>query len=159
MGTAFARFLGFAALWVVLVRGVAPADLAVGVLAAAVATWASLRLLPAEAGRVNLGALALRLPRFLWQSVVAGVDVARRALAPGVPLRLGFVGYRTGFARGAARNAFATITSLMPGTVPVDDTEAEISYHCLDVGQPVAAQLAAEEREYADALAPGKRLG
>ena len=159
MGTAFARFLGLAALWIVLIRSVQPADLVVGALTAAVATWASLRLLPPEAGRVGFVALAARLPRFLWQSVLAGIDVARRAFAPTMPLRTGFVTYRTGFPRGPARNAFATITSLLPGTVPCGDDDSGIEYHCLDTAQPVAEQLAAEEREYAKALAPGRGNG
>ena len=159
MGTALARFLGLAALWIVLIRSVQPADLAVGALTAAAATWVSLRLLPPDAGRVKFVALALRGPRFLWQSVVAGIDVARRALAPGMPLKTGFVAYRTGLPRGAARNAFATVTSLLPGTVPAEDDAAEIRYHCLDTAQPVAEQLATEEREYAKAFEPGKGRG
>jgi multicomponent Na+:H+ antiporter subunit E len=156
---ALARGVGLFALWLVLIRSVAPADLVVGALTAAAATWASLRLLPPEAGRVGFVALAARLPRFLWQSVLAGTDVARRAFAPGMPLRTGLVTYRTGFPRGAARNAFATITSLLPGTVPCGDDDAGIEYHCLDTAQQVAEQLAAEEREYAKALAPGRERG
>lgn len=158
MGTALARFIGLFALWVVLI-GLDPVDLAVGALTAAVATWASLRLLPPDAGRVKLAALAARLPRFLWQSVVAGVDVARRALAPRMPLATGFVTYRTGLPRGQARTSFASITSLLPGTVPVADDDAGITYHCLDTAQPVAEQLATEERGYAKALVPGRRHG
>jgi multicomponent Na+:H+ antiporter subunit E len=156
MGTALARFLALFALWLVLIRSVAPADLAVGALTAAVATWTSLRLLPPAAGRLKLAALAARLPRFLWQSVLAGIDVARRALAPRLPLATGLVTYRTGLPRGQARNTFASITSLLPGTVPLADEEAGIVYHCLDTAQPVAEQLATEERPYAKALEPGR---
>ena len=159
MGTALARFLGLVALWSVLIRSAQPADLAVGALTAAGATWASLRLLPPQTGRVKFAALTARLPRFLWQSVLAGIDVARRALAPGMPLRVGFLTYRTGLPRGQARNAFATITSLLPGTVPAEDDDSGILYHCLDTSQPVAEQLATEEREYAKALEPGKGHG
>jgi multicomponent Na+:H+ antiporter subunit E len=159
MGTALARFLALFALWLVLIRSVAPADLAVGALTAAVATWTSLRLLPPAAGRLKLAALAARLPRFLWQSVLAGIDVARRALHPRLPLATGFVTYRTGLPRGQARNTFASITSLLPGTVPLADEEAGIVYHCLDTAQPVAEQLATEERAYAKALEPGKAHG
>jgi multicomponent Na+:H+ antiporter subunit E len=156
MGTALARAAALFALWIVLIRSVQPADLVVGVLTVTVATWASLRLLPPDAGRVKLGALATRLPRFLWQSVRAGIDVARRAFDPRLPLAPGFVKYRTGFPRGLARNTFATITSLVPGTVPADDGDDGILYHCLDTGQPVLDDLAVEERTYAPALIPGQ---
>ena len=73
-----AAFFGF---WVVLI-GVGPADLAAGVVAAAAATWASLRLAPPGAGRVRFSALPGFTLRFLWQSVIAGWDVARRAFDP-----------------------------------------------------------------------------
>ena len=65
--------------------------------------------------------------------------------------------YTTGFPRGHARNLFATITSLMPGTLPCGEGERTIEYHCLDVGQPVAAQMTEDERRYAPAIAPGDR--
>jgi multicomponent Na+:H+ antiporter subunit E len=156
MGSALARFTVLFALWIVLIRSVQPADLVVGVLTAAAATWVSLRLLPPDAGRVRLGALAARLPRFLWQSVRGGIDVARRAFDPRVPLAPGFLTYRTGFPRGHARSTFASITSLLPGTAPVDDDGGGIVYHCLDTTQPVLDELAAEERAYAGALVPGR---
>jgi multicomponent Na+:H+ antiporter subunit E len=156
MGTALARAAALFALWIVLIRSVQPADLVVGVLTVAVATWASLRLLPPDAGRVKLGALATRLPRFLWQSVRAGIDVARRAFSPRLPLAPGFLTYRTGFPRGHARSTFATITSLVPGTAPTDDDGEGILYHCLDTTQPVLEDLATEERVYAPALIPGR---
>jgi multicomponent Na+:H+ antiporter subunit E len=159
MGTAFARFLGLAALWLMLIDSAKPADLAVGAFAAAGATWVSLRLLPPDDGRIKFAALLARLPRFLWQSVVAGIDVARRAFDPRLPLATGFVRHRTGFPRGPARCAFSTITSLLPGTVPARDDADGIEYHCLDTSQPVAEELADEERRYASAIEAGRRDG
>ena len=147
----------FFGLWVVLLPSAKPGDLAVGVLATMCATYASRKLLPPQAGRVRLGVLLMLLPRFAWLSLLAGVDVARRVFSPGMPLATGFVDYRTGFPRGHARNNFATITSLMPGTVPSGDGPDTIEFHCLDTGQPVAAQMAAEERLLARALVPGQR--
>jgi multicomponent Na+:H+ antiporter subunit E len=158
MRTALGRFLGLAAFWIVLIRSAAPADLVVGALTAVVATWVSLHLLPPDAGRVKLGTLAARLPRFLWQSVRAGIDVARRAFDPRLPLAPGFLTYRTGLRRGLTRNTFATITSLLPGTVPADDGTDGILYHCLDTAQPVLEDLATEERAYAPALVRGRAL-
>jgi multicomponent Na+:H+ antiporter subunit E len=147
------------ALWMVLLQSVAPLDLVVGALAAFGATRASLYLLPPSAGRVRLVALVALLPRFLWQSLLAGVDVARRAFAPSVPLRTGFVDYRTGFPRGHARNNFATITSLMPGTLPSGDGPDTIEFHCLDIEQPVVEQMSADERRLAKALVSGEPHG
>ena len=74
MRTLLARSAGLFAVWVVLIRSAQPADLVVGAITVALATWMSLRLLSPDAGRIRLGALAARLPRFLWQSVRAGID-------------------------------------------------------------------------------------
>jgi multicomponent Na+:H+ antiporter subunit E len=74
-----------------------------------------------------------------------------------MPLKPGFVTYRVGFRPGLARNEFTSITSLLPGSVPVADSENEIIYHCLDVGAPVAEQLAAEEQRLRRALVAGER--
>ena len=153
------RALLFFALWLVIDQSVKPANLLFGIVAAAAATWTSLWLLPPDTGRVRLGTLLLLLPRFLWRSVVAGVDVARRAFSPSLPLNTGFVDYPVGLPRGSARNAFELISSLLPGSVPTDETEAAIEYHCLDVQQPVVEQLAVEERAHAVALVPGRRHG
>jgi multicomponent Na+:H+ antiporter subunit E len=139
------RAVGFFVLWTLLSGG-APADLPAGVVATGAAAWASIRLLPPGSGRLRPGPLARFAVHFLGQSAVAGIDVARRALDPRLPLRPGFVIYRTGLPEGAARHAFTSLMSLLPGTVPVGtDERGGLIIHCLDVGQPVAAQLAAEE--------------
>ena len=156
---ALMRALLYFGIWVVIDQSAKPANLAFGVLATFAATWANLKLLPPRYGRVRIGVLLLLLPRFLWQSLVAGIDVARRAFAPRLPLAPGFVEYPTGLPRGAPRNAFAAISSLLPGSVPAGETETHIEYHALDQSQPVAEQLAAEERAFAKALVPGQRDG
>lgn len=145
--------------WIVIDQSAKPGNLLVGALATAAATWVSLKLLPPAGGRVRVGALVALLPRFLWQSLVAGFDVARRAFAPRLDLQPGFVDYRTQLPRGSARSAFELIASLMPGSVPSDDGPQQIEFHCLDTRQPVAEQLAAEERAYAPALQGEPRDG
>src|SRR5262245_14431867 len=145
------RGAGLLALWIVLI-GLDPLDLLVGVFTAAAATWVSLRLLPPGSHRLRFAALPGFALRFLRQSMVAGIDVARRAFAPRMPLKTGFVVYRTRYPRGPARNAFASLTSLLPGTVPVRDDERGLEYHCLDVRQPVTAELATEENAVARVL-------
>lgn len=138
------RWVGYLVLWVALI-GLDPLDLVVGGFAAAVATWASLRQLRPGVHPVRPAAMPRLVLRFVWQSVSAGVDVARRAFSPSLPLKPGFVQYRTGYPRGPARNVFASISSLLPGTLAVRDDEQGLLYHCLDIDRPVTAELAAEE--------------
>jgi multicomponent Na+:H+ antiporter subunit E len=141
---ALVRGTGFIAFWIVLI-GADASQLAVGLVTAAAATWLSLRLLPPGAMVARPAALPALALRFVWLSVVAGWDVARRALDPRMPLRPGFVTYPVRFPPGPARIVFSTFTSLLPGTVPAGDDGAALLYHCLDVEQPIASQLAAEE--------------
>jgi multicomponent Na+:H+ antiporter subunit E len=119
--------------------------LLVGAVVAMGATWLSLRLLPPSSQRVRLMRLPGFVLRFCWQSVAAGWDIARRAFDPRLPIRPGFVVYPVGLPPGPMRNVFTTVTSLVPGTVPAGDDDAGLVYHCLDVEQPVARQLAVEE--------------
>jgi len=144
-------------LWIVLMPSAKPADLAVGLIGAALATWASLRLLPPEAGHLRMLALIAFVPHFLWQSVLAGVDVARRALGPRVRLKPGFVDCPVAFPPGLARNEFVSITSLMPGSLPVGETDTSVIFHCLDLDAPLAQQIADEEKRLRGALVVGRR--
>lgn len=153
---ALLRGIAFFGLWLVLIHSVKPADLAFGVCVAVAATWVSLRLSPPAAGGLRFSNLLLLLPHFLWQSVRAGVDVARRAFSWQVDVQPGLVACQPGFPPGQARNAFATITSLLPGTVPCDESAGELVYHCLDTGQLVVEQLREEERRFARALVVGR---
>ena len=153
------RGVSFFVLWMLLMQSMKPADLAVGALACAGATWTSLRLLPPASGRLYFGKLFSLLPHFLWESVLAGVDVARRALQPRMPLSPGFVSCPLSFLPGLARNVFATITSLLPGSVSAGESEGELVYHCLDDASPVVEQIWKEERLLARALVAGRRHG
>jgi multicomponent Na+:H+ antiporter subunit E len=157
--TALLRGAAFFVFWLVLMQSLKVSDLAIGACATVAATWVSLRLLPPAAGCLRFGSLLLLLPHFLWQSVRAGVDVARRALAPRVSLQPGLVNCPLDFGPGLARNTFATITSLLPGTVPCDEVDGVLVYHCLDTGQPVVEQLWEEERRLARALVAGRSHG
>jgi len=142
---AIARGVGFLALWVIF-SGAQTTDLPASPIAVVAATWASLRLLPPGAWRLSPTALAQFLLHFLRQSIVAGADVAWRALHPRLPLRPGFVAYPVRLAVGPARNTFCELTSLVPGTLPAGlNEDGALLVHCLDVGQPVLAQLAVEE--------------
>lgn len=152
------RAVGFFALWAVLSGGVA--DLLPGIVTALAVAWISLRLLPAGRNRTAPLALLKFALRFLGQSVLAGADVARRALDPALPLQPGFVSYPVGLPPGAARNLFTSLMSLLPGTVPVGiDGGGALVIHCLDTGQEVAVQLAAEEALFARLIGAARSDG
>ena len=128
-------------------------DLLVGALAALMATVVSRRLLPPGPWTLRPVVLAGLAVRFLRQSIWAGIDVAWRALDPRLPLRPGFVNYRPQLPPGPARNAFLTMMSLLPGTLPCGpDEEGALAIHCLDVSQPVVEQLTAEEAAFSRAV-------
>lgn len=137
------------ALWVVLVgegftlpNGVV--DAIVGVVVAAAATWTSVRLRPAGTRRLGgVAAFARLVARFLRQSLGAGWDIARRAFHPACPLAPGTLDIALSI--GSEQSGFRAFSSLMPGTLPLDDATQDpesIRYHCLDREAPVAADLA-----------------
>jgi multicomponent Na+:H+ antiporter subunit E len=121
-------------------------DLAVGLLATAAALWVSLRLLPPCPRPIRFWALIRLVAHVLWQSMVAGLDVARRVFDPRLPIQPGFLAYPVRIPEGPARSAFGALTGLVPGTLPVGtDAHDALVYHCLDISQPVAAELASDE--------------
>lgn len=142
--SAASRAAWFTCIWFVL-AGASLQDVPAAAAAVVAATWTSLRLLEPKSSRRSLPAIVQLALFFLYQSVVAGADVARRALDPRLPLHPGFVAYPTFLPRGLRRNVFATLTSLLPGTVPTGEWDGQLFYHCLDVEQPIIAELAAEE--------------
>lgn len=146
------RAVCFCAFWLML-AGFNPGDLPAAAVAVAGATFVSLRLLPPGRWRVSpLGVARLAL-RFPGQSVIAGVDVARRAFDPRLPLHPGFVTSVPRLPPGGVRDEFCALASLMPGTLPADTNEdGTLLVHCLDIGQPAAAQLAVEEAVFMRAV-------
>lgn len=150
--SAVLRAVGFFVLWIILSGG-KPTDIMPGVVATLAATWASFRLIIPGATRVQPIALVGLALHFLRQSAVSGADVAWRALDFRLPLRPGFVLYPVGLPPSPARNMFTTLMSLLPGTVPTgSDERGGMLIHCLDVEQPVVAQLAAEEARFAQVI-------
>lgn len=148
------RGIVYFAVWMIMAGGqlsvVAP-----GLVVAAFATWVSLVLLPLDPAFAQVRPLSvLRLAlRFVWGSVVAGLDIARRAFSPSLPLKPGYVTYRVALPPGTSRNLFTSLTSLMPGTLPSGSGESDgVIYHCLDVDQPVIRDLEQEEARLAEAL-------
>ncbi|WP_298356489.1 Na+/H+ antiporter subunit E [Rhodoblastus sp.] len=141
----WARLAFFFLFWL-MVAGWSVRDLPVGAAAAGGALWISLKLSPSGDARVRAGPLFRLVVRLLRGSLVAGFDVARRALAPRPDLRPGFVSCPLTLPEGEARDVFRLLQSLMPGTLPTGVEEGRALVHGLDLSQPIAENFATEER-------------
>jgi multicomponent Na+:H+ antiporter subunit E len=142
--------------WVAM-AGTGPLDLAIGLPAAMLAAGASLSLLPSGLARpspIGLARLALRFP---GQSLAAGIDVARRAFDPRLPIRPGYVACPASLPAGLSRDAFLALMSLQPGSLPVaEQPDGVVLVHALDTGEPIAARFAAAEAQFKTAIGASK---
>lgn len=86
---------------------------------------------------------------FMLRSVVAGVDVGRRLLSPSVPVNPGYLTVTTSLPAGSPRWLLANTLSLMPGTLSVRLQGASLELHCLDLDQPIDADVRSAERKIA----------
>ena len=146
-----ARFAFFVGVWL-MIADWKEEDLPIGFAASALALWISLSLLPPTAVGLRLAPLAKLTVRFLSLSIVAGVDVARRALLPRLDLRPGFVAVPFTLPSGVARNAFLVYSSLQPGTLPTSAEGETLQVHGLDISQPIAATVQADEALFGKAI-------
>lgn len=153
------RFILLLLVWVILI-GTSPVDLVIGVLAAAFAAHASRKLVPGSAARPSPAALLSFLGYFLRQSILAGVDIARRAFDPAMPLRPGVTRFRPSLPEGVPRSLFATVSSMVPGTLPCGPAGGgAILVHCLDTEAPVASQMKDDEAHFARAIGSARHHG
>jgi multicomponent Na+:H+ antiporter subunit E len=137
--------LGFSALWFILC-GDDYASWVIGIPAVTAAAWMSIRLQTGIHGRLNWQELFRFLPFFLWQSFRGSIDVAIRALHPGLPLQPAFVQYRLELPEQNIRVLFANIVSLLPGTLTADLSGNSLKVHTLSGGKAVLADLKALEQ-------------
>jgi multicomponent Na+:H+ antiporter subunit E len=125
------RAAWFALLWAVLTG----ADfrnplLALSSVGAAIA--ASLWLWPPGGPPVRWRHLPTLVAYFLWRALVGGVDVARRALSPAMPLEGHLVEYDSRLGDERARVLFAWMIGLMPGTACVGLEGSALTVHVID---------------------------
>lgn len=134
------------ACWWAIVEG-DTASLGVGALAVTVTAAFSLSMHPPAAFSF-VGFLRF-VPVFLWRSLAGGVDVARRALAPRMPIQPSLVEYRTELPDGLPRVVLANVVSLLPGTLSADIRGDVLCLHVLSAGAGEEASLRRLERSVA----------
>ncbi len=122
---------------------------------AAAAAAASLWLAPPARHAPTLARLPGFAAWFMWQSLVAGCDVARRTLAPALHLRPALVRVTLDLPDGAPTWWFMLTISLLPGTLSVRRDGREIELHCLDVALDAAEAAHDTERRIARLFAIG----
>ncbi|MFN2309022.1 MAG: Na+/H+ antiporter subunit E [Gammaproteobacteria bacterium] len=124
-----------------------------GAVIVAVVTVISLWLAP-PGGGWRWRALPGFLVWFVRESLRGGIDVARRALHPRLPLAPGFIDHRWRLARTPARVLMTNLVSLLPGTLSVEYRDRGLRVHVIDRQLPVAAELDDLEARIARLLEP-----
>lgn len=128
---AFLRFFALLALWLILAGPVVQV-VWFGVPAAALAAALSLRLHPPSRPSLHpLGALAA-LPRLLVLGVIAGFDIALRALSPRLPVAPGWVRLPLRRRDGPYQVFLGGIISVLPGTLSAGPGRDEQRVHLLN---------------------------
>lgn len=129
-----------AGLWWLLVQGRADAWL-VGLPAVGLATLAAIHLGSQPLPRLSLTGLSAFLALFLRESVLGGIDVARRTLGPGLRIEPGFRRYRLHLRHPAARVLLVNCIGLLPGTLAADLDDDHAELHLLDTTMNPEPQL------------------
>jgi multicomponent Na+:H+ antiporter subunit E len=146
-----ARSSLFLILWCIISNG-RLGSLGVGLVTGVLAGWISVRLLPPSSGFLHLWSAASMILRLGVGSIVAGLDVALRALRQPVDVRPGIVNVPLSLEPGMGRNLFLLLQSIQPGTLPAGYEAAQLSLHCLDTSLTVVERFAADEAEFRGAI-------
>ena len=145
--TLLLRFVLFALMWWILTDG-AMDSWPVGLPVVLIATLTSVMLMPPLSW--SLRGMVLFIPYFLWHSIRGGVDVARRAMHPQLPISPGLFEYRFRLPPGLSRVFMANTVSLLPGTLSVDLEKEILRIHVLDETCAIDEELKVLENRLAD---------
>lgn len=123
---------------------------AIGVPTVALAVWTSRRYAgDSAAPLIRYQALPGFALFFATRSLVAGVDVARRTLAPSLPIAPRLTSVRTTLPAGLPRVLLVAVLSLMPGSLGVSLDDDLIVLHVLDARADVMADVRRTEARIA----------
>ena len=141
------HIVSFAFFWGVLTAGTA---WGVGIPVICLATAASLHTAPEN--RWSLAGIARFLPYFFWNSLRGGIDVASRALSPGLPIDPAVIRYEVSLDSTGARVLMANTVTLLPGTLSADLQGKVLLVHVLNRSGPFMEMLATLERRIANVV-------
>lgn len=141
------RLVLFALMWWILTDG-AMNSWPIGLPVVLLATLVSVMLMPPLSW--SLRGILRFIPYFLWYSIRGGVDVARRAMHPRLPISPGLFDYRFRLPPGLSRVFMANTVSLLPGTLSVELEEEILRIHVLDETVAIDEELNVLENRLAD---------
>lgn len=147
--TLLSRILLLGLLWWSLTDG-EPGSWLVGVPVVLFAAFVSVRMLPAMSW--SLSGIFLFSLFFLWHSLRGGIDVAQRALHPGMPISPAMHDFRFRLPAGPPRILMANVVNLLPGTLSAEVGEDCLKIHVLDDTGTFAAELRILEQQVASVL-------
>lgn len=134
-----------AIVWWILTGGDA-SSWVVGAPAVLASAAASIALRRPEPWRISPSGAARFLPYFAWHTLAGSVDVARRALDPGLPISPSFERYLIRLpGSGPSRVLFVNVVSLLPGTLSADLDGDELTVHGLTDGAETLDRVRALE--------------
>lgn len=145
LSSVLSRAMIFALLWVAL-SGAAVDGWAYGAAAVTAATWFSLHLYPGDQPRVRAWRAAAFAPVLLARGFLGGLDVARRALDPRLPVRPGWMRLRLRQGFAPANVLLGGVMSILPGSLAAGPDEGTMNVHMLNAEIDASESLAREER-------------
>lgn len=121
----------------------------IGLPASLLAVLLSFYLQPPANYRLSFSGLLAFWWFFSRQSLVAGFDVAKRILAPEMPIQPGEVRVPVHLPEGAPRWLLAMTLSLLPGSLSLRFDGDELILHCLDITDPLEVEVLRTEKRIA----------
>ena len=140
--------LVYACLWALLAEARVDSWI-VGLPVVVLAAAAAVRLAGGRRWRWSPAGLLRFAGYFAFSSLLAGMDVAWRALQPRLPIRPQLIPYHPRLPAGAARIFFSNVINLLPGTLSADERDEVLWVHVIDDRQPVHKRLAMLEQKVA----------
>ncbi|RUO32855.1 Na+/H+ antiporter subunit E [Aliidiomarina sanyensis] len=112
----------------------------VGVPVVLLCAWLSVKISPAQPkNAIRYSAIPRFVGHFIFRSLVAGLDVGYRTLHPRLQLNPGIVDFPLALPQGKPRIFFATVVSLMPGTLATELTDDGVRLHVLDTDADIVS--------------------
>jgi multicomponent Na+:H+ antiporter subunit E len=131
-----ANLILLATLWWLLAGG-EPTSWLIGAPSVGAAWLVRKRVAPMPTWKISLTGGVRYLLSFFKVSLVSGIDVARRAFHPRLPITPGLVEYQMRLTSSAEKHLVAGTVNLLPGTLSANLDQNRLTVHALDLTAPI----------------------